>query len=86
MNEYYLKEKGLKYVSDGSRSITKHSNIQNFLINNFKFRRAYTNLKIYYKPLVKIAVIILYPFRFLIPQSKIKSVLRQESMARNTRE
>lgn len=86
MNEYYLKEKGFKYVSDGSRSITKHSNIQNFLINNFRFRRAYTNLKIYYKPLVKIAVTILYPFRFLIPQSKIKSVLRQESMARNASE
>lgn len=82
MNEYYLKEKGLKYVSDGSRSITGHSNIQSFLINNFRFRKAYTNLKVYYKPVIRMAVTILYPFKFFIPNSKIKSVLRQEKMAR----
>ena len=32
MNKYYLEEKKLKYVNDGSRSITNHSNIQPFLI------------------------------------------------------
>lgn len=83
MNEYYLKDKGLKYVSDGSRTITQNSNIQKFLITNFKFRKAYTDIYIYYKPMVKLAVTILYPFRKIIPQGKIKSVLRQESMTKN---
>lgn len=30
MNRYYLQELGLKYVNDGARSITEHSNIQPF--------------------------------------------------------
>lgn len=85
MNEYYLKEKGFKYVSDGSRTITEQSNIQSFLITNFNFRKAYTDVHIYYKPLIRLAVMLLYPFRKIIPQGKIKSVLRQESMARNIR-
>ena len=31
MNQYYLDEIGVKYVMDGARSITEHSNIQPFL-------------------------------------------------------
>ena len=44
MNQYYLEEKKLKYVCDGSRTITEHSNIQEFLMHNFKFRKAYCRL------------------------------------------
>ena len=35
MNRYYLEELKLKYVNDGARSITEHSNIQPFLIDTF---------------------------------------------------
>lgn len=33
MNRHYLEERGLKYVNDGARSITNHSNMQPFLID-----------------------------------------------------
>ncbi|MBQ5378306.1 MAG: hypothetical protein IIU48_07280, partial [Prevotella sp.] len=41
MNQYYLQEKGFRYVTDGARSITEHSNIQPFLEEKFHFRKAY---------------------------------------------
>ncbi len=82
MNEYYLGKKGFKYVSDGSRSITEHSEIQDFLIHNFKFRKAYCQLEIHYRWWVKIVVNILYPFRKIIFLPRIKAVLNMESMRR----
>lgn len=50
MNQYYLADMGLHFVNDGARSITNHSNIQPFLIEKFKFRKAYCRIKLYYKP------------------------------------
>lgn len=75
MNEYYLGEKNFKYVSDGSRSITEHSNIQPFLEQNFKFRKAYCKLKVRYKWWFGLIVKILYPFRKLIKNINVKAVL-----------
>lgn len=80
LNEYYLGEKNFKYVSDGSRSITEHSNIQPFLIQNFKFRKAYCKLKIYYKWWFGIIVKILFPFRNFIPNKSVKAVLKMHEM------
>lgn len=82
MNRYYLEELGLKYVMDGARSITEHSNIQPFLEEKFKFRKAYCELQIFYKPIVGIAVKILFPFRKLIKHPKVAAILRQEAWAR----
>ena len=82
MNQYYLKEKGLKYVSDGARSVTEHSNIQPFLIDKFKFRKAYCDFKVYYKPIFGFIVRVLYPFRGLIHNKKLFAILNQEAMAR----
>ena len=48
-NRYYLEELKLKYVNDGARSITEHSNIQPFLIDKFNFRKAYCHLKLHYR-------------------------------------
>lgn len=80
MNQYYLQEKGLSYVTDGTRSITEHSNIQPFLEEKFHFRKAYCHLEVHYnwwmKPLVKI----LYPFRKIIPIPSVQAVLNMESM------
>lgn len=83
MNRYYLEEKGLKYVNDGARSITNHSNMQPFLIDKFKFRKAYCNIKVYYQPIFGMAVRVLYPFRRLIKERRITSILNMEAMARN---
>lgn len=82
MNRYYLKELGLKFVLDGARSITEHSNIQPFLEEKFKFRKAYCELQIFYNPIVCIAVKMLFPFRKLIKHPKVTAILRQEAWAR----
>ena len=80
MNEYYLGERGFKFVSDGSRSITEHSNIQPFLMQKFKFRKAYCKLKIRYKWWFGIIVRLLLPFRNIIGNRNVKAVLRMHKM------
>lgn len=82
MSRYYLEEKGLKYVLDGARSITEHSNIQPFLEQKFKFRKAYCDIQIYYKPWFNILIKVLYPFRKMIKNRKISAILRQEAWTR----
>lgn len=75
LNEYYLGEKKYRYVTDGSRSITEHSNIQPFLEQNFKFRKAYCKLNLRYKWWFGIIVKILYPFRSIISNRSVKAIL-----------
>lgn len=82
MNHHYLQDRGLKYVNDGARSITNHSNIQPFLMSKFKFRKAYCKMEITYKWWGRIIINILYPFRRCIPIKKISSILDMEAMAR----
>ena len=82
MNEYYLGEKGFRYVADGARSITEHSHIQDFLIQNFSFRKAYCQLEVHYCWWMKLAVKMLYPFRKIIPLQRIKAILNMEAMQR----
>ena len=80
MNEHYLGELKLKYVSDGTRSITEHSNIQPFLEHNFKFRKAYCKLKIRYKWWFGIIVRTLLPFQKQIRNINAKAILRMHKM------
>lgn len=82
MNKYYLGEKKYRYVVDGARSITEHSQIQDFLIQNFHFRKAYCQLAVHYQWWMKIAVKLLYPFRKIIPLPRIKAILNMEAMQR----
>ena len=82
MNRYYLQEKGFRYITDGSRSITEHSNIQKFLIEKFLFRKSYCQLALYYRWWMKIAVKMLYPFRKIITLPRIRAILNMEAMQR----
>lgn len=82
MNQYYLEQKNFHYVTDGSRSITEHSGVQQWLIQNFHFRKAYCHLAIHYQWWMKIAVKTLYPFRKIIPIPQVKAILNMESMTR----
>ncbi len=82
MNRHYLEERGLKYVNDGARSMTNHSNIQPFLMQKFKFRRAYCGLKLHYKWWLAIIVKVLYPFRQVIPVKKVKMMLDMYAMSK----
>ena len=82
MNEYYLKQQHFIYVSDSARTITEHSQIQNFLIQNFSFRKAYCHLLVHYQWWMKIAVKLLYPFRKIITLPRIRAILNMEAMQR----
>lgn len=84
MNQYYLKEKGYMYVTDGTRSISEHSNIQPFMIEKFNFRKAYCQLAIHYRWWMKIAVNLLYPFRKTITLPRIRAILNMEAMQRHS--
>ena len=85
MNRYYLQECRLKYVVDGVRSITEHSNIQPFLIEKFKFRKAFCKMQISYRPWFGLGINILFPFRKWIKNRKAVAILRQEAWAREMR-
>ena len=82
MNDYYLNEKNFDYISDGTRSITEHSHIHDFLEQHFGFRKAYCQLEVHYQWWMKIAVNLLYPFRKLMKTPRIKAILNMEAMQR----
>lgn len=82
MNAYYLQKKQMKYVTDGTRTITEHSQIQDFLIQNFNFRKAYCKLEVHYCWWLSTAVKLLYPFRNIITLPRIKAILNMEAMKR----
>lgn len=84
MNEYYLSACKFKYVNDGYRSILHQSNIQNFLIEKFNFKKQYMPLYIFYHPFLKAFVSSTYPFRKLFQSinTKLKSLYLLESIRR----
>lgn len=82
MNRYYLEEKGLRFVNDGARSITNHSNVQPFLMDTFNFRKAYCHLRLTYKWWFGMVIKVLYPLRKFIKIAKVQAILNMEAMAR----
>ncbi len=82
MNRHYLEEKKLGYVIDGARSLTEHSHIQDFLIEKFKFRKAYCEVKIYYRQPFKAALMLLYPFRRFFRDQRFVGVFKMEEIRR----
>jgi hypothetical protein len=89
MNQYYLNEKSFRYVNDGARSISHKTNIQSFLIDKFKFRKAYCKLNIIYSPKVKLILSIIYPIRWFLsfldfgPFVKLNVLMFQEKIRRS---
>lgn len=88
MNHYYLNQHNFKYVNDGAKSMSHDTNIQNFLMQKFKFRKAYCKLHLRYRPIVKLIINILFPFKFLISKiqvgifQKINVLLNHEQIIR----
>ena len=82
MSRHCFQDLGLKVINIGARSFTEHSNIQNFLIHKFHYRKAYCRMRVFYKPWLRLLVCLLYPFREYIPVLKVKSLLRMEAMCR----
>ena len=89
MNQHYLNERNFRYVNDGARSISHETNIQSFLIQKFKFRKAYCKLNIIYSPKVKFILTIIYPFRYILSFlkfglfKKINILIFQETIRRS---
>ncbi len=82
-NRYYLDEMGYEYVDSGARTVTEHSNIQEFLIDKMGFRKVYCRMKLYYAPWLGLAVKLLYPFRRLkVLPLAVRNVLKFEEINR----
>ena len=88
MNYYYLNEMKFRYVNDGARNLVHKTNIQDFLITKFGFRKAYCKLHIQYNLFLKFLVMLIYPLRFVFYRFnnkfavKITSLLVQEEIRR----
>ncbi len=64
--QYYLNENDYKYVSSGTRSISHITNVQEYKIKTFGFRKAYCKFRIAYNPQICWIIKILYPFRNIL--------------------
>lgn len=86
MNKHYLLDRGFLYVSDGARSLSHSTNIQDFLISKFRFRKAYANLNVLYHPLLRYLLKLAYPLRkFFVccghpAMQKVSSLLKMEEI------
>lgn len=85
--DYYLNQNNYKFVSSGSRSIEHITNVQDYKISTFGFKKAYCKLHIKYNPKIKWLIKILYPFRNIIGKfknisvlSKVYSLLKMEEL------
>lgn len=72
MIEHYFSIANIKYIHNGTRSIGHDTNIQDFLIKKFNFRKAYCRLHVKYHPMIKILVFLLYPFRVFFKMFNFK--------------
>ena len=76
MLEHHLSFEDVKFVDDGGRSLTEHSNVQIFLMQKFGFRKAYTKLNAkfrwYLLPILKMIA----PFEKYIRHSNLRSLVR----------
>ncbi len=89
MNEYYLSQSKINYVYDGARSIGHSTNIQDFLISKFNFRKCYCKLNIIYSAKMQMFILLLYPIRKMFYKfscklfKKIAVLMKQEEIRRS---
>lgn len=83
---YYLQERGLRYVVAGVRTATEHSNVQDFLLKKMGFRKAYCKLKVWLRFPFNLIVPCAYPFRKLLPRgSNLRSLLMLVQYSKKSR-
>jgi len=89
MTRYYLEDRSFRYVSNGTRNISHDTNIHDFLIYKFNFRKAYSKLNVEYVSWLRILVTLLYPMRQWIVKipfkvfQKVSILLAQEDIRRS---
>mgnify|MGYP003311262534 CR=1 FL=1 len=89
---HYLNELGQKYICSGSRSLNHKTNVQDYKIKHWHFKKAFCKLHLVYRKDVSIIIKLLYPFRKLLKMAdnitfihQINSVLLMESIARSNK-
>jgi hypothetical protein len=88
MNTYYINEKKMEYINDGPRSLSHKTNIQEYFINKFNFRKAFCRMHVHYSIKIKFLVIISYPFKNIIKllnlniSNKLLVLLKHEEIKR----
>lgn len=83
--KYYLKEKVYKYIEAGEKSLSEHSNVQDFLIDKFCFRKAYCHLQVWVHPLLRTALFLAQPFKKLLSRkSKLKALFALYDFSKST--
>ena len=87
-HEDFLKSGG--YICDGSRSIQHETAFQDYLEKYFEFRKAYCKLHIVYKPAIRRAVDLIYPFRGVLKKldginaiRKVNVLIKMEEINRS---
>lgn len=85
----YINIQKKKYVCDGERCIRHKTNIQDYLMRMFGFRKAYCELNLLYRKPVEIIVKLIYPFRrifFKFDKFKlvadVSAILKMEEIVR----
>lgn len=78
------------YICDGARNILHETGFQDYLEKYFGFRKAYCKLHTQYRPLVKLAVKLLYPVRKCLYKMdgnsfvhKVNGILKMEEVVRS---
>lgn len=89
--QYYLNDRGFRFVNSGERNIYHETNTQEYKIKTFGYKKAYCKLHIKYRREIGVIVRLLYPFRKLIAKMNLKTaklvtgVLKMEEISRKTR-
>jgi hypothetical protein len=87
---HYLLERKLSYLSNYTRNVSHDTNIQNFLLEKFRFRKAYCTLIIRYRPTISFIIAIGFPFRKIIRNipfavfQKLSALLLQEEYRKHS--
>ena len=95
MLEYYLNEREVLYVSDGSRALYHDTDVQRFLIHKFGFRKDFARLDLAYSPALGTLVFLFFPFGKIFEYlgnrfqsdtfSRAGGLIRQEAIVRACR-
>ncbi len=75
LEHYSDKIKNGYYIVDGERNINHITNHQELLEKKFGFRKAYCKLNIKYRPLMKLAINVLYPLRNTLKKFDSKKII-----------
>lgn len=73
MHMHYLKDKSFEYINSGFRNVLHQTNIQEFLIKKFRYKKEYMKLNVVYRPYLSIYLSTTFPVRGVL--SKISPKL-----------